>query len=566
MIDVLRQNQCVLALKFLIIMDTLIYVFEEVQQEILYRPRLKLYAEMVSCLGSNGLLEDIKCLIMTLKMESSLERDAEGFYALKRAESDDTVPDASLAELFSEDGMSFLASCQNLVPRPWVIDDLDIFITKWSKKTWKKAVIFVDNSGADVILGILPFARELLRHGAQVVLAANGLPSINDATYPELVENISKMSMGSSGVDTSNLLVANSGNDLPVIDLTTVSQELAYLASDADLVILEGMGRGIETNLYARFKFDSLKIGMGLNNTSYGTSSLVIVLSISVEMKPFCGSSKTSVTDPFQKGLKSKLHIMFGEKKRKERRDAKSGARLQTGSMALCTASKRPVHAVVAKTTEHSDSQVQSLQPDSIKVPEAYREWEVKVFDWQTQCPTLAHDDAAFSFMYKFIRLLPTVCCEADAATRYTIDERNITDDNVSTFAYQPTGCYVAAWSNNNNENTWELEHCLIDPQEKESRVRIVQVVRLEDSKLDSAFASTQALDPAQVIGVWEGKHAISSFNNAPQIISTHLAEGIFNIDSCLPFYTFGKSTSIIPVRAETLCDCTCTNASYRSS
>lgn len=47
-----------------------------------------------------------------------------------------------------------------------------------------------------------------------------------------------------------------------VIDLTMVSQELAYLASDADLVILEGMGRGIETNLYARFKCDSLKIGM----------------------------------------------------------------------------------------------------------------------------------------------------------------------------------------------------------------------------------------------------------------------------------------------------------------
>lgn len=30
---------------------------------------------------------------------------------------------------------------------------------------------------------------------------------------------------------------------LQVIDLTTVSQELAYLASDADLVILEGMVR-----------------------------------------------------------------------------------------------------------------------------------------------------------------------------------------------------------------------------------------------------------------------------------------------------------------------------------
>ncbi|CAI9299200.1 unnamed protein product [Lactuca saligna] len=49
------------------------------------------------------------------------------------------------------------------------------------------------------------------------------------------------------GVDIQNLLIANSGNDLPVIDLASVSQELAYLASDADLVICEGMGRGIET-------------------------------------------------------------------------------------------------------------------------------------------------------------------------------------------------------------------------------------------------------------------------------------------------------------------------------
>ncbi|RYR06844.1 hypothetical protein Ahy_B05g074163 isoform A [Arachis hypogaea] len=195
---------------------------------------------------------------------------------------------AQLAEVFSKDGMSFLASCQNLVPRPWVIDDLDKFKAKWSKKSWKKAsfmhidrynfiisymsavifsavIIFVDNSGADIILGILPFARELLRRGSQVVLAANELPSINDVTYPELVEIISKLKDEEGhlmGVSISNLLIANSGNDLPVIDLTRVSQELAYLASDADFVILEGMGRGIETNLYAQFKCDSLKIGM----------------------------------------------------------------------------------------------------------------------------------------------------------------------------------------------------------------------------------------------------------------------------------------------------------------
>ncbi|XP_060667530.1 damage-control phosphatase At2g17340-like [Ziziphus jujuba] len=172
---------------------------------------------------------------------------------------------AQLAEVFSRDGMSFLASCQNIVPRPWVIDDLDTFKLKWSKKPWKKAIIFVDNSGADIILGILPFARELLRRGTQVVLAANELPSINDVTYPELIEIIAKLKDDNGelvGIDSKNLLIANSGNDLPVIDLTHVSQELAYMANDADLVILEGMGRGIETNLYAQFKCDSLKIGM----------------------------------------------------------------------------------------------------------------------------------------------------------------------------------------------------------------------------------------------------------------------------------------------------------------
>lgn len=155
-------------------------------------------------------------------------------------------------------------SCQNLVPRPWVIDDLDKFIANWCKKSWKKAVIFVDNSGTDVILGILPFAREMLRRGTQVVLVANDLPSINDITYTELIEIISKLKDEQGklvGVDASNLLIANSGNDLPVIDLSSISQELAYLASDADLVIMEGMGRGIETNLYAQFRCDSLKIG-----------------------------------------------------------------------------------------------------------------------------------------------------------------------------------------------------------------------------------------------------------------------------------------------------------------
>ncbi|KAM1464217.1 hypothetical protein ACFXTO_043903 [Malus domestica] len=54
--------------------------------------------------------------------------------------------------------------------------------------------------------------------------------------------------------------------------------------------------------------------------------------------------------------------------------------------------------------------------PENV-VPAAYREWEVKVFDWQTQCPTLANPDEHI-LLYKNIELLPAVGCEANAATR----------------------------------------------------------------------------------------------------------------------------------------------------
>lgn len=187
--------------------------------------------------------------------------------------------------------------------------------------------------------------------------------------------------------------------------------------------------------------------------------------------------------------------------------------------------------------------------PESV-VPEAYREWEVKVFDWQTQCPTLAHP-SNFSLDYKLIRLLPTVGCEADAATRYSVDQRSITTSSSTAFAYHPTtGCYVAAWAASTLE--LELEHCLIDPRDKESRVRIIQVLRrgnddsnptplplleLKTVKVfreqwygpfrdgdqlggcairDSAFASTPPLDASQITGVWEGPIATATFLNSP--------------------------------------------------
>lgn len=178
-------------------------------------------------------------------------------------------------------------------------------------------------------------------------------------------------------------------------------------------------------------------------------------------------------------------------------------------------------------------------------VPEAYREWEVKVFDWQTQCPTLAEPED-HTVAYKLIKLLPTVGCEADAATRYSIDERNIggSHNSLAAFAYQSTGCYVALWPM--EDGLFELEHCLIDPQNKESRVRIIQVLLLDNRRMvlqniqvfceqwygpfrngeqlggcairDSAFASTDAMKSSEVVGVWQASSSVASFHSSQTV------------------------------------------------
>ncbi|PPS19162.1 hypothetical protein GOBAR_AA01472 [Gossypium barbadense] len=150
--------------------------------------------------------------------------------------------------------------------------------------------------------------------------------------------------------------------------------------------------------------------------------------------------------------------------------------------------------------------------PESV-VPEAYREWEVKVYDWQTQCPTLA-DPVENTMTYKTIKLLPN----------------------------RWIGCYTAIWSVA-DKNLLELEHCLINPRDRESRVRIIQVFRVGGTKFvlqnvrvfceqwygpfrngdqlggcairDSAFASRAATNASDVGGVWKGSNAVASFDSS---------------------------------------------------
>ncbi len=166
----------------------------------------------------------------------------------------------------SNGGVSFHDAREKLLPRPWAVDHMDALVKKLQRSSYKKALLFVDNSGADVILGMLPFARELVRHGTEVVIAANELPSINDITFAELDGLLPQIAaiddVLCKAISSQKLVVISSGNALPVIDLLQVSSELVEMAGDADFVCLEGMGRSIETNLNARLGCDVLKIGM----------------------------------------------------------------------------------------------------------------------------------------------------------------------------------------------------------------------------------------------------------------------------------------------------------------
>ncbi|KAG2675869.1 hypothetical protein I3760_12G026600 [Carya illinoinensis] len=185
---------------------------------------------------------------------------------------------------------------RNKMQRPWRVDDFDVFkermLGSGDKKPppHRRALLFVDNAGADVVLGMLPLARELLRRGTEVVLVANSLPALNDVTAMELPEIVAEAAKhcdilrraaeaGGLLVDAMintldgykensssvPLMVVENGCGSPCIDLRQVSSELAAAAKDADLIILEGMGRALHTNFNGRFKCDALKLAMVKN-------------------------------------------------------------------------------------------------------------------------------------------------------------------------------------------------------------------------------------------------------------------------------------------------------------
>ena len=155
-----------------------------------------------------------------------------------------------------------------LKPRPWLVDDLDVWLERFAAAPYERALIFVDNAGPDIALGVVPLARELVKRGTRVLLAANTWPSLNDVTADELDDLLGRIAAFDTPVREAladdRLRVLADGNGAPLIDLTKLDPAFvqAAAAEPVDLVVLQGMGRAVESNFTARFTCDVLKTAM----------------------------------------------------------------------------------------------------------------------------------------------------------------------------------------------------------------------------------------------------------------------------------------------------------------
>uniref|UniRef100_A0AAG5DXS3 4'-phosphopantetheine phosphatase n=1 Tax=Anopheles atroparvus TaxID=41427 RepID=A0AAG5DXS3_ANOAO len=174
--------------------------------------------------------------------------------------------------LESNNGFGLQQALDRIQKRPWLIDDLDLWLKRIENVPHRCATIFTDNAGIDFVLGIVPLVRELLKRNTKVLLCATVNPAINDITYSELITTIvacceqCDILHKAYHVDHRLLLF---GNDQvgPCLDFRMLSMGLceAIDRNSVDLLIIVGMARALHTNLYAKFTCEALKLAVVKN-------------------------------------------------------------------------------------------------------------------------------------------------------------------------------------------------------------------------------------------------------------------------------------------------------------
>lgn len=206
--------------------------------------------------------ENRRCIEMFASLVEELDRKADPESVLEKlvlgvfAGNIFDLGASATATAYRENGPEFL-QVRAGIQRPWLIDHFNDFARWYFAHPPAKAAIFVDNAGSDIILGILPLARWLAWRGTRVVLLANDEPALNDITVSELRQVMADLSQRDGLLDRlcreGMMAIAGSGGTTPLIDLRNVSDECNAACAGADVLILEGMGRSLESNFDTTF-------------------------------------------------------------------------------------------------------------------------------------------------------------------------------------------------------------------------------------------------------------------------------------------------------------------------
>ena len=148
---------------------------------------------------------------------------------------------------------------QRVPERPWRWDDVEVF-SEAVVLDDSPVVMLLDNAGPDTIFGAFSFARELLRLGREVRLAANDGPALNDVQVHDLPELIARATQVDPIFGALEQGIVNTGSSMPLLDLSNISAALGSATEDAGLLVFCGMGRGLESNWTASFDLPVLRV------------------------------------------------------------------------------------------------------------------------------------------------------------------------------------------------------------------------------------------------------------------------------------------------------------------
>ncbi|KAJ3352864.1 Pantothenate kinase 4 [Allomyces javanicus] len=123
------------------------------------------------------------------------------------------------------------------VRRPAHADDARVLAKRVTAHPDKKVVLFQDNSGANVVLGVLPLAQFFVQWANMIVAVKSG-PAINDVTLLELMCVMGRVSdmdkVVAHALESQRLQILASGSESPCQDLGCADDSLAHRPDGAE--------------------------------------------------------------------------------------------------------------------------------------------------------------------------------------------------------------------------------------------------------------------------------------------------------------------------------------------